>query len=71
MEPVTRLFFNNFNAKEEYINNYFATTINLNNDDDDELSTILPKIKTSKKKLNISRLKDKLAEENNPFKREN
>jgi len=70
IEPITRLFFNGFNAKEEYLDNYFKTTINLNNDDPDaELSAILPKVKTSQKRLNISRLKNRLSVENNPFRR--
>jgi len=70
IEPITRLFFNGFNAKEEYLDNYFKATINLNNDDSDaELSAILPKIKTSQKRLNISRLKDRLSVESNPFRR--
>lgn len=70
IDPITRLFFNNFNANEEYLNQYFNATSNLNDDDpDEELSTILPKIKTFKKRLNISRLKDRLAVENNPFAR--
>lgn len=69
-EPITRLFFSNFNENEEHLNNYFESTLNLNNDEpDEELSMILPKMKTVKKRLNISRLKDRLAIENNPFKR--
>jgi len=69
IDPITRLFFSNFNANEGLLNNYFQATMNLNNGTfEEELSTILPKTKTAKKKLNISRLKDRLAVEDSPFK---
>lgn len=69
-EPITRLFFRNFNESEKYLTNYFNATSNLNDQGpDEELSTILPKVKTFKKRPNISQLKDRLAIENNPFKR--